>query len=271
VIGVSHEGGTWATNLALDQARTSGSTVALLTVSEGSPGALAADIVVSTDEQDQSWCHTVGYLSPLLAATAVARHLTGEPVRAEAARDLLAAGLSPDAIRDTERLAAALAKVDQLIVVGSGVDRPAARELVLKVEEGAHLASSMRELETVLHGHLAGMDGTMGLVLILTDPARAEERASRAAGVLRAVAEIGVPAGAILGAAYTRHIPAALTPAGRLAIPPAAGLPPVVASVLGSVVPLQLLTERLARARGVNPDPIRRDDPAYLRAADAAG
>jgi glutamine---fructose-6-phosphate transaminase (isomerizing) len=270
VIGVSHEGGTWATNLALDRARASGSTVALLTVSQRSPGALAADIIVSTDEQDQSWCHTVGYLSPLLAATAVAGHLTGEPVRAEAARDLLAAGLSPDAVRDTERLAAALARVHHLIVVGSGVDRPAARELVLKVEEGAHLASSMRELETLLHGHLAGMDGTMGLVLILTDPARAEERASRAAGVLRAVAEIGVPAGAILGAAYTEHIPEALTPAGRLAIPPAPSLPPVVASVLGSAVPLQLLTERLARARGVNPDAIRRDDPAYLRAADAA-
>jgi fructoselysine-6-P-deglycase FrlB-like protein len=271
VIGVSHEGGTWATNLALDRARVSGSTVALLTVSERSPGALTADIVVSTGEQDQSWCHTVGYLSPLLAATAVAGHLTGEPVRAEAARDLLAAGLSPEAVRDTERLAAALARVDHLIVVGSGVDRPAARELVLKVEEGAHLASSMRELETLLHGHLAGMDGTMGLVLILIDPARAEERASRAAGVLRAVAEIKVPAGAILGAAYTERIPEALTPAGRLAVPPAPRLPPAVASVLGSAVPLQLLTERLARARGVNPDPIRRDDPAYLRAADAAG
>jgi hypothetical protein len=31
-----------------------------------------------------------------------------------------------------------------------------------------------------------------------------------------------------------------------------------------------MLTERLARARGTNPDPIRRDDPAYLAAADAA-
>ena len=62
-----------------------------------------------------------------------------------------------------------------------------------------------------------------------------------------------------------------LTPAGRLVVPDAAALPAVVASLLGSAVPLQLLTERLARARGIDPDPIRRDDPVWLRAAEAAG
>ncbi|MEO5703377.1 MAG: hypothetical protein ABIR64_00115, partial [Candidatus Limnocylindrales bacterium] len=62
VIGVSHEGGTWATNIALEQARKSGATVALVTASDGSPGSALADIVVTTDELDQSWCHTIGYL-----------------------------------------------------------------------------------------------------------------------------------------------------------------------------------------------------------------
>ncbi len=271
VIGVSHEGGTWATNKALEQARASGSTVALLTVSDRSPGAVASHIVVTTDEQDQSWCHTVGYLSPLLAATAVAAHLTGEPLRAAATRTLLEAGLASPAVADTEQLAEGLAGVDRLIVVASGADRPAARELVLKVEEGVHLPAAMRELETLLHGHLAGIDPGAGLVLILTDASRADERAQRAGGVLRAVAELGVRAGAILGPAYADRLPAGLTPAGRLVIPPAPDLPQVVASVLGSAVPLQLLTERLARARGVDPDPIRRDDPIYLRAAEAAG
>jgi hypothetical protein len=46
-------------------------------------------------------------------------------------------------------------------------------------------------------------------------------------------------------------------------------LPDAVAALLATAVPLQLLTERIARVRGVNPDPIRRDDPAYLRAAEA--
>jgi hypothetical protein len=108
-------------------------------------------------------------------------------------------------------------------------------------------------------------------VLILADPSRAHERAARATGVLRAVRELGALSGAILGPEADGVIPADLTPAGRLVVPAATGLPSVVAAVLGTAVPLQLLTERLARARGVDPDPIYRDDPAYLAAADAAG
>jgi fructoselysine-6-P-deglycase FrlB-like protein len=129
----------------------------------------------------------------------------------------------------------------------------------------------MRDLETVLHGHLAGIDERTGVVLILTDPARREGRGARAAGVLRATTELGSRNGAILGEDYLPAIPEALIPAGRLVVPVAPGLPPVVAALLGSAVPLQLLTERLARVRGVDPDPIRRDDPAYLRAAEVAG
>lgn len=271
VIGVSHEGGTWATNLALERARTSGSTVALLTVSDGSPGAALAEIAVTTLELDQSWCHTVGYLSPILAAAAVAAHLSGKAFDPQAAGRLLAAGLAPDAIKATDRLAASLSDVDRLIVVGSGADRTAARELVLKVEEGAHLPAAMRDLETVLHGHLAGMDERTGVVLILSDPAHRAERGARAAGVLRATNEIGCRNGATLGEDYQLAIPEAMTSAGRIVLPAAPGLPPAVAALLGSAVPLQLLTERLARVRGVDPDPIRRDDPTYLRAAEVAG
>jgi fructoselysine-6-P-deglycase FrlB-like protein len=245
--------------------------VALLTASDRSPGAALADIVVTTEEQDQSWCHTVGYVSPMLAGVAVAGHISGAQAGAAAMRRLLAAGLEAAAVAATEQLAASLATVEHLIVIGSGVDRPAARELVLKVEEGAHVPAAMRDLETLLHGHLAGIDASTGLVLVLTDPAEADARSARAAGTLRAVAELGVRAGAILGAGYDAAIPATLTPGGRLIVPAAPDLPAAAASLLGSAVPLQLLTERLARAHGVNPDPIRRDDPAYLAAANAAG
>ena len=63
---------------------------------------------------------------------------------------------------------------------------------------------------------------------------------------------------------------AALTPAGRLVVAEAAELPAPVAALLGTATPLQLLTERLARARGTNPDLIRRDDPIYREAARTA-
>jgi glutamine---fructose-6-phosphate transaminase (isomerizing) len=271
VIGISHEGGTWATNRALERARAARARVALVTVSDRSPGAAFADLVLATGEADESWCHTVGYLAPILAAASVAGHLTGRPITAQAARSAVAVGLDAAEVRRTETLAGRLADVERIVVTGSGTDRVAARELALKIEEGAHIAAVARDLETVLHGHLAGMDGRTGLIVMLADTSPdADARGRRAADVLRAASEIGVRSGAILGARFAATIDPALTPAGRLVVPVAPALPPAVAALLGTAVPLQLLTERLARARGVDPDPIRRDDPAYLRAAEAA-
>lgn len=271
VIGISHEGGTWATNRALERARTTGARVALITVSDRSPGARLADLVVTTDEQDQSWCHTVGYLSPILAAAAVAGHLTGRLIAAEPVRELLAEALRPPSVAAIEAAAGRLAAVDRLIVVASGADRAAGRELVLKVEEGAHLPAAYRDLETLLHGHLAGMDDRTGLVLLLADPEEMDDRAARAVGALRAAAEVRAIVGGILGTGYQARVDPDLVPAGRIVAGSATGLPSALGALLSTVVPLQLLTERLARARGVDPDPIRRDDPAYLRAAEAAG
>ena len=267
VIGISHEGATWATNLALERARSSGAAVGLVTVSERSPAAQRADVIVATGELDQSWCHTIGYLAPILAATAVGAHLSGRPIDPAAIRDVLAAGLRADAIAAVERLAAALAPLERIIVIGSGVDRIAARELALKLEEGTHIPAAARDLETLLHGHLAGMDGRTGLVLIAADAANAESRRSRAAGALRAAAAIGCPTGVIAGPAYRD----AFEDTQLIGAPnvETAGLPRAVAALVSTAVPVQLLAERIARIRGVNPDPIRRDDPAYLRAAEA--
>ena len=38
--------------------------------------------------------------------------------------------------------------MDRVIIVAGGADRVAARELVLKIEEGTHLPAAMRDLET---------------------------------------------------------------------------------------------------------------------------
>lgn len=266
VIGISHEGATWATNRALEQARSSGAAIGLVTVSERSPAAQGADVVVATGELDQSWCHTIGYLAPILAATAVGAHLTGRRADPAAVRDVLAAGLRSDAVAAVERLAAALAPLERIIVIGSGVDRVAARELALKLEEGTHLPSAARDLETMLHGHLAGMDGRTGVVLIAADETQAEARRTRAAGALRAAAAIGCVTGVIAGPGYRNGLEAPLLVAPNVN---SLGLPAAVAALVATAVPLQLLTERIARLRGVNPDPIRRDDPTYLRAAEA--
>ena len=269
VIGISHEGGTGATNAVLAASRAAGARTAVVTVSRRSPAGAIADIVVETGELDQSWCHTIGYLSPMLAAAAVGSLLSNRVLDAEAVVQLLAAGTRD--VAGAERVAAELAGAAHLLVIASGSDRAAGRELVLKVEEASWLPSAYRDLETFLHGHLPATGPETGLLLILADRAGRPERLARALQALAAAREIGLRTAAILAADLDAAIEPGLTPAGRLLVAEAANLPSPVAALFGTATPLQLLTERLARARGTNPDPIRRNDPIYVRAAEAAG
>jgi glucosamine--fructose-6-phosphate aminotransferase (isomerizing) len=271
VIGVSHEGGTTATNAALAAAKDAGARTAIVTVTDRSPGAGLADIVVETGELDQGWCHTVGYVSPLVAAVAIGAHLAKRPVDpalGTALRDLLQAGVDRSSI--AESVAGRLGSVRPILVIASGADRPAGRELVLKIEEGTWIPAAYRDLETFLHGHLAATDDSTGMVLILTDRERRDDRLERARGALRAAQVIGIETAAILAADVAAELPTELTPAGRIVVPEAPSLPSPVAALLGTATPLQLLTERLARARGVDPDAIHRDVAKYREAADAA-
>lgn len=276
VIGISHEGGTAATIAALDAARSRGSRTALVTASAGAPAAASADLVLETLELDTSWCHTVGYTSPIIAATATAGFLAGGTPNPDRPRDRLAQGIAaahaapPAGGRPDASIGQAIAAATHLLVVASGVDRVTARELTLKVEEAAWVPSAMRDLETFLHGHLPATGASTALVLVLLERGNLEERARRARQALAAATATGIRAAAILGADAAARIPEALTPAGRIVVPEAPSMPNAPAALLGAAGPLQLVTLEVAHARGTNPDPIRRDDPVYLRAAEVA-
>lgn len=261
LLAISHEGGTHATNEAITAAGAAGARTALVTAGPGSPGAGLAEIVVTTGEQDQSWCHTIGYLSPMLVGVALARRLRGTRPDIAAIRALL--DVSSDA-RPASDAAAALGGLDRLLVVGSGVDAITARELALKIAEGSHLPTAAHELETILHGHLAAANRWTGLVLVHTGTAG--PIADRALRVLTAARSLRVAAAAILSEPAADAIDDDLTPAGRIVLPHTDRVPGVAGSLLASAVALQLLTERLARARGVNPDTLGREDPAQAAA-----
>jgi glutamine---fructose-6-phosphate transaminase (isomerizing) len=267
VIGVSHEGGTWATNEALAGSRRAGARTALITVSNRSPGAAIVELVLETGEQDQSWCHTVGYLSPIVVGASLAAALAGQALDGIAVRALLETATNESA---AEASAGELVNCARLIVAGSGMAYVSARELALKIEEGAGLPATALHTETLKHGHLAAATENTGLVLICTDaePAGQATR-ERASAALRSASILGMPAAAILGARVGPDIPSGLTPAGRLTAPEANRLRPDAESILGAMVPLQLLAERLARARGRDPDPIGRDDTRQAEAAEA--
>ena len=268
LIGVSHEGGSAATNAAMQAARSAGARVALITAGPASPGAALAGIVVTTDEMDQSWCHTIGYVAPLLAAAATGSIISGRRLEPGTISQLMAMGSRDEGA--AEASAGILAGASHVIVIASGADRPAARELVLKIEEAAWLPSAMRDLETFLHGHLPATGESTGLVLILADRDHRAERLARARQALAAARVVGIKVAAILAADAAAALDQALTPAGRLIVPETPSLPASVAALLGTATPLQLLTERIARAAGTNPDSIRRDDPRYLEAAAAS-
>jgi fructoselysine-6-P-deglycase FrlB-like protein len=274
VIGVSHEGGTSATIAAMAAARAAGARTALLTGSQASPAADGADPVLATVEMDRSWCHTVGYVSPIVAATVVARELGGDRSDGLAARVLAgieaahhpnAAGARPD-----ESIAATIAAATHLLVISTGVDRVAARELALKIEEASWVPAAVRDLETFLHGHLPATGPDTALLLVLTERAGLDARAKRARQALAAAGALGIRPAAILGADAAAAIPDDLTPGGRIVVPETPDLPAAAASLLGTAGPLQLVTLAVAAARGTNPDLIRRHEPRYLRASDLA-
>jgi fructoselysine-6-P-deglycase FrlB-like protein len=239
LIAVSHEGGTAATLAALAAAD-----AATILVTARPERARDADLVVATPLCDTSWCHTVGYLSPLLAFTAIAGHVDPAPVSA-AIEGMLA---RREAIAGAARV---LSGCERLLVAASGVDEVTARELALKIEEGVHVPVTPLGLEKILHGHLPAAGARTGLVVLRLDRRDAERRDKRARDVAAAAAELSMPT-VLLGDL------------------PETSLPAVPAALLAGALAAQLLTLELVLAAGTNPDLIRREEEPYRAAAAAA-
>jgi glutamine---fructose-6-phosphate transaminase (isomerizing) len=247
-IGVSHEAGTEATLAAMDAAAANGARVALVTARPDV--APAGPLIFPTPLRDTSWCHTVGYVSPLLALYAVAARVAGSTPDDGAAAAAIEGGLARRG--ELEALAERLRGCARLLVVGSGVDEVTGRELALKIEEGTHVPVTPLGLEKVLHGHLPAADASTGVVLLRHDPRSADARDARAEQARAAFAVLEMPT-VTVGAAAP------------------AGLPPVAGALLAGALSAQLLTLGLVHVLGTNPDLIRREEERYRLAADAGG
>jgi glucosamine 6-phosphate synthetase-like amidotransferase/phosphosugar isomerase protein len=266
-VAISHDGGTAATVAAMESARRGGAAVGLVTAVPGAAAAAAADRVLVTPVRDRSWCHTVGYLSPVLAGAAVAGGLgtVSDPDAAE--RTISDAIDRRPAIR---QVAGELYGVERYLTVGSGADRIAARELALKIEEGVRVPAAARDLETILHGHWVAVDQRTAVVLLLTDARGGGARAARATQMLMAARALGARTAAIVSPAAAEGLPVDAISAGSVDVPAAGDLPAPTASLLASAPALQLLTLELVHLAGVNPDLIRREEAPYRQAAQIA-
>jgi fructoselysine-6-P-deglycase FrlB-like protein len=248
-IGVSHEGGTRA-------------------ASDKGAAREGADSTLVTPVMDRSWCHTVAYLSAITAGAVIAGAITGKGIDAKALRVHLdeCRALRPQAIEMAQRLRG----IERLIVVGGGYDRITADELVLKVEEGTHIPSAARSLETFLHGHLPACDERTGLVVIATEHRGRARRSDRGRLLLRSARRVGMPCAAILVPAVESVWGRELTNAGRILLPHAPHLTPTTSALAASALALQLLTLELAHDLGTYPDLIRREEEPWREAAAIA-
>jgi fructoselysine-6-P-deglycase FrlB-like protein len=240
LVAISHEAGTTATRNALAAAGARGAQTILVTAAPEE--AAAVELIVPTPLRDRSWCHTVGYLSPVLAVHAISGP-PAEPV----------ARILEQALDRRPRYAAAAARLavcERMLIAGGGVDEITGRELALKLEEGAHLPATPLGQEKILHGHLAAADARTGLIMLRFDPGHGDARDRRARDVQAAAEVLGMATVTLDGSAPE--------------------IAPVAGALIAGAAALQWLTLECALARGINPDLIRREQPLYRAAAQAA-
>lgn len=263
-IAVTHDGGTRATSLAAEAALASGARVALVTGNPGASLAAIADAIIVTPKHDDSWCHTVAYVSAILVGGAIAGSVLGAPIDPLPLRAFLAACVTGDG--QAAAVAETLNSAAPLVIAGAGADEVTARELALKVEEGPRLPAVGRHLETLLHGHLAGNVPSTRLLLLAVDlPGR--RRDARLALASQAAVRSGLAPAAVLSPAAAAT-PGLVTPGGRLVLPPAPESSlPALPALLGGAAALQRLTLALVDLAGVNPDLIRREEAPFREAA----
>jgi glucosamine--fructose-6-phosphate aminotransferase (isomerizing) len=140
------------------------------------------------------------------------------------------------AVEDELRREEPVPQQTKICVAGAGRDWPTAQEAVLKLREGAWVSAGAHHTEQLLHGHLAAIDETVR-AYVLEGEGRAAERARDACAALR---ELGCETTLV----PTRH--------------------PVV-----DIVRFQRLAVAIAGKRGIDPDPIHRDDERWARARAA--
>lgn len=267
-IAISHGGLSTSTVRALAAAREAGAKTALITAAGNGPARDIADVVLTTPLRDKSYCHTVGYTSPMLTGFYLASAYRGEQFPAAGLARYLRELLTMRS--GALQIGGELARAERLVAAGSLIDVPTARELALKVAEGAWVPTSVLGVEDTLHGHLVAHDANSALVVVVTGGPGADHAAQGARELLMAARRIGLRTATILASGLQGAIGSDDVTAGKLVIPQA-DLPELVTSLLGGAVALQLLTVGLVHARGTNPDLLRREQAPYREAVAAGG
>jgi glutamine---fructose-6-phosphate transaminase (isomerizing) len=269
VIVVSHRGSKLHGIGALQRAVESG--VVTVGITGRNSKMQGADVIIETVEQDPSSTHSISYVGAMVRLSQVAvrlGELTGYERKAERLKQglaLLPALMEDILSRENEvrQIAQeAVAQSRRIYFIGAGPNAVTATEGALKAKEAAYVTTEGFELEQAIHGPQVAFEVDDLLIPISVNGAAQ----SRIADFLLALSEIGSHVW-LIGEAPTPETAALFSRQGwsRFAVCDGVDLAEELTPML-TVLPVQLLADFLASARGTNADSFRKDQEAYDRA-----
>jgi glucosamine--fructose-6-phosphate aminotransferase (isomerizing) len=269
VIVVSHRGSKLHGIGALQRAVESG--IPTVGITGKNSKMQGADVIIETVEQDPSSTHSISYIGALVRLSQVAAklgELTGDKRQAERLRQGLAQlpALMEDILSredEVKQIAQeAVAHASRLYFVGAGPNAVTAPEGALKAKEAAYVTTEGFELEQAIHGPQVAFEVDDVLIPICVKGAAQ----LRMADFLLALSEIGSRVW-LIGEAPTAEAAGLFRDHewSRFAICDGAELPEELTPLLAAL-PVQLLADFLATARGTNADSFRKDQESYDRA-----
>jgi glutamine---fructose-6-phosphate transaminase (isomerizing) len=269
VIVISHRGSKLHGIKALEQA-TSASVFTAGITGKGTK-MQGADITLQTVEQELSSTHSISYTTTLTRLAQIAVRLAQLNGLAEQGQRLEEGLVSIPTLmegilahEDEVRQVAHEAAQRRIYFVGAGPNAASASEGALKAKEAAYVTAEGFELEQAIHGPMVAFEERDLLVPISVGGAAQQ----RIGDFLRGLSEIE-PRVWLLGSTPDEKTGQLFQRAGwsRFALADGADIAEELTPLLAAV-PVQLLADFLATARGTDADSFRRDQEAYRRAGE---
>lgn len=271
VIVISHRGSKLQGMMAIQRA--AAAHVLTVGITGKNTKMQGADIVLETVEQDPSSTHSVSYIGALTRLGQIAARLAALHGQVETAQQL-EEGLAQlptlmenilsreDVIRKIAQ--EAVAHQRRIYFVGAGPNAVTAPEGALKAKEAAYVTAEGFELEQAIHGPEVAFEKEDLLIPISV---RGHAQA-RMADFLFSLSEIA-PHVLLLGEAPNLETEALFPRDGwtRFELADEANIPEELTPLLAAL-PVQLLADFLAAARGTDADGFRREQEAYRRAGE---
>lgn len=259
VVVVSHTGGKNYSVAALERARSSAASVALVTGEAGAERHDAVEHLFVTVRPEGSATYTFSYTSALAVLAQLAfwigAHRTGVPNL----MGTLLTGEVPAALRaalDTEaqmrELATRHAGARHIWLSGGGPAGVTALEVALKIKEAAYLMAEGIPTEQMLHGPFQASDPDDLLALVApAGPAQA-----RTTDLAAEATEVGLSLIVVSDGSYSGPADSVVNV-----------LPvPEPFAAIAALIPLHFFAYWLAIEQGTNPDRFRLDDERFARA-----